>query len=98
MKCWCNSEFDIVILGCIYYLLFYKFIYDYFGGKKIVILFGLEMVCEVSVLLIFSNEYVSYIEYLDYWFFVIGDFIYIINIIKEWLNLFVNVECILVND
>ena len=52
---------------------------------------------EVSALLTFSNEHASYTEHqiID---FATGDPTHITNIIKEWLNLSVNVERISVND
>ena len=58
---------------------------------------GLETAREVSALLTFSNEHASYTEHPDHRFLqqVIP---HITNIIKEWLNLSVNVERISVND
>ncbi len=98
LKRWRNSKADTVILGCTHYPLLYKPIYDYFGGKKTVISSGLETAREVSALLTFSNEHASYTEHPDHRFFATGDTTHITNIIKEWLNLSVNVERISVND
>ncbi|MDI1744946.1 glutamate racemase, partial [Staphylococcus aureus] len=66
--------------------------------KKTVISSGLETAREVSALLTFSNEHASYTEHPDHRFFATGDPTHITNIIKEWLNLSVNVERISVND
>lgn len=59
---------------------------------------GLETAREVSALLTFSNEHASYTEHPDKSIFATGDPTHITNIIKEWLNLSVNVERISVND
>jgi glutamate racemase len=98
LKQWRNSKADTVILGCTHYPLLYKYIYDYFDGTKTVISSGLETAREVSALLTFSNEHAGYKKNPEHKFLATGDTEHIERIIKEWLNMTVEVEKVNVEE
>ncbi|QLK85782.1 glutamate racemase [Staphylococcus sp. 17KM0847] len=92
LKQWRQSDADTVILGCTHYPLLYQPINDYFDKQKAVISSGLETAREVSALLTFSHEHAHYTPRPKHRFFANGEVHHMTYIIKEWLNMNIEVE------
>lgn len=87
---------DMLILGCIYYFILKEFIQRYMGEYVNIILFGDEIVREVSMIFLYKGLLNQFLIVLDYQFLIIGVCDQFVKIVDDWFGYEVGyVECIL---